>query len=275
MREMPCTRIEVLRGLLLAVYLGVGFSHSVASAAPVAEEPERIVWRKVPITIALPAGEERLLHFPEAVKVGLPPTLQGQLRIQSIEGTLYARADSAFESTRVLVQGLDSGQMYVLDLSAVSSGGSTAAITIHRPDEAGPVLPTQTPTDSIDPARWASPYGYATLTRFAAQQLYAPARLMAALPGVVRVPVRRDPVPLLRGGTVQAEPLVAWRSGTHYLTAVQLINTGDGPVVLDPRQLRGQWLTATFQHNRLHGAGSEADRTVVYLIADRPFAEAL
>ena len=68
-------------------------------------------------------GEERLLHFPETVKVGLPRTLQGQLRIQSIEGTLYARADAAFEATRVLVQGLNSGQMYVLDLSAVNSGG--------------------------------------------------------------------------------------------------------------------------------------------------------
>ena len=275
MRSIPFTRCEVLRGVLLAACLGVGFSQSVASAEPVAAEPERIAWRKVPIGITLSVGDERLLHFPEPVKVGLPPTLQGQLRVQSIEGTQYARAQTSFEATRVLVQGLESGQMYVLDLSAVISGGSTAAITIHRPDEAGPALATQTPTDSIDPTPWASPYGYATLTRFAAQQLYAPVRLAAPLPGVVRVPVRRDPVPLLRGGTVHAEPLIAWRSGTHYLTAVQLINTADAPVVLDPRQLRGQWLTATFQHNRLHSAGSEADRTVVYLIADRPFADAL
>lgn len=275
MKGIPSTRCSVLRGVLLALCLTAGAFQSVATAGPVAEVPERIAWRKVPIGIELPVGDERLLHFPEPVKVGLPPTLQGTLRIQSIEGTLYTRADAAFEATRVLVQGLDSGQMYVLDLSAVNSGGNTAAITVYRPDDGDTALATQTQSDISDPARWASPYGYATLTRFAAQQLYAPARLMAPLPGVVRVPVRRDRVPLLRGGTVDAAPLIAWRSGTHYLTAVQLINTGDAPVVLDPRQLRGQWLTATFQHNRLHGAGSEADRTVVYLIADRPFAEAL
>ena len=43
----------------------------------------------------------------------------------------------------------------------------------------------------------------------------------------------------------------------------------------DPRNLRGRWLTAAFQHNRLHAVGSEADRTVVYLISDRPFAASL
>ena len=49
----------------------------------------------------------------------------------------------------------------------------------------------------------------------------------------------------------------------------------DRPQTLDPRTLRGRWLTAAFQHNRLHEAGSEADRTVVYLISDRPFAASL
>jgi integrating conjugative element protein (TIGR03749 family) len=113
------------------------------------------------------------------------------------------------------------------------------------------------------------------LTRFAAQQMYAPARLLQDLPGVVRVPVKREPVALVRGDAVEAMPLVSWRAGDLYVTAAKLTNKTDRPQTLDPRTLRGRWLTAAFQHNRLHEAGSEADRTVVYLISHRPFAASL
>jgi integrating conjugative element protein (TIGR03749 family) len=272
-RKIPAAG-AALYAILLSVFLTAGVTKPTTAADGGPFEPERIAWRKVPIEITLPVGDERLLHFPEPVKVGLPPQLQAQLRLQSIDGTLYARANAPFDETRVLVQGLESGQMYVLDLSSSVDGASTA-ITVYRPDDPGLRPATQSPADQAERTPWASPYGYATLTRFAAQQLYAPARLLAPLPGVVRVPVRREPMPLVRGGAVTAEPLIAWRSGSHYLTAVQLTNTSDAPVTLDPRELRGRWLAATFQHNRLQAAGSEADRTVVYLIADRPFADAL
>ena len=114
-------------------------------------------------------------------------------------------------------------------------------------------------------------YGYVTLTRFAAQQLYAPARLLRDLPGVVRVPVARNEVALVRGASVRAEPLVAWRAGDLYLTAVKLTNRTDRALTLDPRTLRGAWLSASFQHNRLLPKGDESDTTAVYLISARPF----
>ena len=72
-----------------------------------------------------------------------------------------------------------------------------------------------------------------------------------------------------------AEPLAAWRAGDLYLTAVKLTNRTDRPLTLDPRRLRGMWLSAAFQHNRLHKKGDEADTTAVYLISVRPFEAAL
>ena len=39
-------------------------------AAP--EATERLTWRKTPMAIELPVGTERLVHFPGAVKVGVP-----------------------------------------------------------------------------------------------------------------------------------------------------------------------------------------------------------
>jgi hypothetical protein len=94
--------------------------------------------------------------------------------------------------------------------------------------------------------------------------------LLVFTPGIVRVPVNQAPMDLVRGGQVEAIPVAVWRAGLHTVTAVRLRNTSLHPVVLDPRELRGPWLTAAFQHNRLLPAGSEADTTAVYLIAERP-----
>jgi integrating conjugative element protein (TIGR03749 family) len=169
----------------------------------------------------------------------------------------------------VLVRGLDGGSVYLLDLFAKVESAATAPVEILDPDEA-----LEPGTAAVQPTGLRE-YGYVSLTRFAAQQLYAPSRLLEDLPGVVRVPSNRDPVALVRGDTIEAFPLVAWRAGDLFVTAVKLTNHTDQPQILDARTLRGAWLTATFQHNRLLGAGDEADRTVVYLISARPFASSL
>ncbi len=241
------------------------------SAALEATGPERIIWRKTPIELALTLGKERRVDFPGPVKVGVPATIQAVLRVQSVAGTIYLLAHQTFEPTRVMVRAMDTGAVYLLDLSASDEGGPSPPIEIRDPEAGGPG-----PFANLDEQSTGFPaYGYVALTRFAAQQLYAPARLLEGLPGVVRVPVRRDAVPLLRGGQVMAEPWVAWRAGDLYVTAVRLTNQSEQAVTLDPRALRGKWLTAAFQHNRLLHHGDEADTTTVYLISARPFETAL
>lgn len=274
-QHMPKVLITWLMGCLL---LPAGL------AAATSGSTERIAWQKVPIPLELKVGAERLVQFPVAVTVGLPAPLQGIVRVQSVAGTVYLLAQQPFAATRVVVRGLDDGRIYLLDLSAKVSpklsaqlstplsreadGAGTDPVEIFDPDEA---------RDERERAEQAGApaYGYVTLTRFAAQQLYAPARLLEGLPGVVRVPIEGKPVALVRGDTVEAIPLIAWRAGDLYLTALTLTNTTRRAQVLDPRTLRGRWLSATFQHNRLHPAGREADRTVVYLVSARPFAASL
>ncbi len=233
--------------------------------------PERITWRKTPIEFALTVGKERRVDFPGPVKVGVPATIQSVLRVQSVAGTVYLLAHQRFEPTRVMVRAIERGSMYLLDLSASDEGGPSPPIQILDPEAGEPdAVASKEERAASFPA-----YGYVALTRFAAQQLYAPARLLKGLSGVVRLPVRREAVKLLRGGQVMAEPLVAWRAGNLYVTAVKLTNQSDRAMTLDPRALRGTWLTAAFQHNRLLPGGDEADTTAVYLISARPFETAL
>ncbi|MFC6635870.1 TIGR03749 family integrating conjugative element protein [Microbulbifer taiwanensis] len=219
-------------------------------------------------------GEERLVHFPDSVSVGLPQGLTPLLRSQSINGTVYLLARQPFETTRVMVRSETEGPIFVLDISAQPADPEShplpdVQILVETPQAVGAVQ-----AESNGDLR-SLPWGYVALTRFAAQQLYAPTRLIPSQPGVVAMPVNAEPVDLVVGSKIEAVPVAAWKAGLQYVTAVKLINRTRKAVVLDPRELRGAWLAATFQHNRLLPAGSEADSTVVYLLSDRPFDVAL
>lgn len=248
---------------------------------------ERLFWDKVPLRITLPVGQERLVSFPGDVRVGIPQSLTNKLRTQSHAGTVYWLAKEAFEPQRIEVRDLTGQGIVLIDLSAEQSPDLP-----HNPIEilfkSGQTLPADgllsadgdsTPATShrkSKPGKQPQSANLVALTRFAAQQLYAPARLFKANPAIQRVSVSQTPIEhLLRGESLIATPMASWRSGRLYVTALEIKNTGPDPIDLDPRQLRGQWRAATFQHTRLHPAGSEADTSAVYLVSDRPFHEAL
>ena len=240
-------------------------------ADPITEAPERIVWDKTPIKLTLRVGRERRVTFPGDVRVGVSPALADVLRTQSVDGTVYWLAAKTFPTTRVQVREIDSGRVYLLDLQAKEHEGGGSPVEIHlrrtSPGDADDSLPGEDPAESLD---------FVALTRYAAHQMYAPKRLLRDPPGVFRARLNvKKPVPLVRGGAVEALPLAAWRGRGLYVTAIKLRNVTNGPVILDPRELRGQWLTATFQHTRLLSHGDEADTTCVYLISARPFEESL
>jgi len=274
MKEMKETKEmaqdkPLIRSITFCIAVIFLLAHTVAFAD---EITERIEWKKIPIKLNLKVGRERLIHFPSPIKVGLPGRLQPLLRAQSVDGTLYLLANSLFETTRVMVREIETGRIYLFDIAASKEGGQTRSVQIYSAEveSDSTAAPSGKGTHTTFPQ-----YSYVTLTRFASQQLYSPARLLQDLPGITRIPVTRKPVNLLHGGDIEATPLVAWRAGNLYLTALKLTNQTDQPQTLDPRNIRGIWLSAAFQHNRLLPAGDEADTTAVYLISARPFKTSL
>jgi len=261
MRETKPIHHVITTWLGVALFLVQSLAHADTDAL------ERIEWKKAPIRLELVVGQEQRIEFPAAVKVGVPASVQGVLRTQSVNGMVYLLAHTSFGSNRLMVRELDSGRIYLFDVKASEEGGANHPVQVYVTGD------SETPEDHAtggNDVGQGQP-GYIQLTRFAAQQLYAPARLVRVRPGIVRVPVSRDTVDLLHGGTVEATPLVAWRTDGLYITAVKLPNRTRQAQTLDPRDLRGAWLTATFQHHRLFPKGDEADTTAVYLISARPF----
>jgi hypothetical protein len=64
-----------------------------------------------PLAVPLVINQERVVFIDEDVRVGLPSTLTGKLRVQSTGGTLYLRASEAIAPTRLQLQSVTTGEI--------------------------------------------------------------------------------------------------------------------------------------------------------------------
>lgn len=245
-------------------------ANRVAAAAPAGGRTEHVVFNRLPVQILLAPGRERLVQFPFVPLIDVPPSLKGLLEVQIIEDTAYLTANSPLPRTRLVAHAIDGGAKLPLDVEAVDGKDATPILQIHLPNES-----SADDDDSSAGAARGNPdsaMGMIQLTRYAAQVLYAPSRLIPTYGGVRQEPVDRKPVVgLYRGGEVETAPLGAWSSGALHVTAIRFTNRSTHPVELDMERLRGRWIAATPQHWRLLPKGCEADTTAVYLISDRPY----
>jgi hypothetical protein len=70
---------------------------------------------------------------------------------------------------------------------------------------------------------------------------------------------------------VAITPLGGWGIGSRNVVALKVQNTASRKIILDPRVLQGQFVTATFQHRYLGPVGTPEDTTTLYLVtAGRP-----
>jgi len=238
---------------------------------PVPARAEQVVeWRNVPIPIVLVVDEERVLAFPDHVEVGVPANVTSALRTQSTGGTVLWLARRPFDTQRIQVRLLATGHVMLFDVTAIEAhtGGTPhgESVRVVFPDVLTAAEGAGVGDRALTPV---------TLTRYAAQQLYAPSRLLREIRGLRRVPMGvPESMALYRDARIGAQPLASWQGGGFYVTAVKLVNASYRRLMLDPRELRGRFVAVTFQHNSLGPKGSPSDATVAYFVTDRPFATA-
>ncbi len=232
----------------------------VVAAALAASSPNKLIWDDVPLSVSIPTSAETVLRVPEPVEIGVPPELASKLRVESIKNVVLLKPNASFEQGRLVLRALGANQVYLIDVTA-SANANTDRYELIAP-KALTDGPEHAPAQGED-VRIA-------LTRFASREFFAPQRLRGGL-SAVRVPVSLAPVAIYRGHAVQATQQASWSYANHFVTAVELLNLTPDTRELDPRQLRGDWLTATVQHTSLAPAGQAGERTLVYLVSARPF----
>ncbi|MGK0159252.1 TIGR03749 family integrating conjugative element protein [Pseudomonas mosselii] len=244
----------MMRVLILILVMASGWCSAVAAV-------EVKYWDRLPLAVPLTVGQERVLMLDEDVRVGLPSAIASKLRVQSVGGTVYLRAAEALPPTRLQLQSVKTGDIILIDIEALEGSEALEPVKIVAQIQ----VPDADTEKDAAPAATSVPV---VLTRYAAQNLYAPLRTVAPLPGVRRVPLT-DSIEfstLLPTERVSIKALAAWRLGDYWVTAVKIVNRGPGKVALDPRHLQATLYAATFQHADLGLAGTPEDTTVAYLV---------
>ncbi len=259
-----------MRGMLVLAWCFLMFAASTIGKAQ--EAPEIIRWDRKPISLSLAVGKERYVWFPGRVQPGIPPELTKKLRVQAVKDTIYLLASESFPTTRLPVRDLDTGDFYLFDIKTEDNAAATPVRVVKTTGRDEQALVEAPANESLD----AKEIGYVGLTRFAAQQIYAPERLTTQIQGISKVPLPATgkPITLYRGGAVASILVASWRGrGGLYVTAVTVSNTTTESMSLDPRLARGEWLAAAFHHQTLGPKGTPSDTSTLYLISDRPFLE--
>ncbi|MBC6957991.1 MAG: TIGR03749 family integrating conjugative element protein [Lautropia sp.] len=273
-----------MKRLAVPALAGVLLFLSLASAQAV----EILRWERLPLAVPLVVGQERVVFIDRNVRIGLPPGVGEHLRVQSAGGAIYLRASQPIAPTRLQLQDVESGALILLDIAAEPAKAGQAALepvrivegdaTASRGGAAGTSsganpnaedeAPREESASPSTPVRKRETPVPVVLTRYAAQNLYAPLRTVEPVAGIGRVNLRHDLAldTLLSTLPVRAQTLAAWRLEDQWVTAVRLTNTSARWLDLDPRALQGDFVAATFQHPTLGPAGQSADTTVVYLV---------
>ncbi|ABS46295.1 PFL4704 family integrating conjugative element protein [Yersinia pseudotuberculosis] len=239
---------------------------------------ELMKWERIPLQIPLNVGQERIVFVDKNVRVGFPPTLNGKLRVQSSGGAVYLSASEAFPVTRLQLQNKANGEIILLDVSAapgksirepvqlVYDGEVSSASTSDKTRISGNEQ-TAVISERRKPAKLNTPLPV-VLTRYAAQSLYGPLRTVEPVVSITNTALKLPSrlTTLYPSEPVEVSPLAGWSLNGYSVIALLVRNTATVNVILNPRMLQGEFISAAFQHPWLGKAGTPEDTTVLYLV---------
>ena len=280
--------------LILLILLPVlGFAEPNQSSATLTSNAsdEHVVFDKTPVQFVVPVGQQRMISFPDRVTITNTDArlTTDVVSILNNNGTLYITAKKAFSAILVPVKLIGSGQVVLVYLSSDSKAKDNNPLNVVVPQVSPPQYQAQN-QDSGDKAEPTLTFNAVTLLRFASQQ-FSYKRLATLPDGVSRTPLfTTRTVDIYYGDAVTAYPLASWRASDLYVSVVQVINTTDQILTLDPRYIIGYWQAAAFYRfdtvmlnqttvqtpfNVLTPQGTSRDYTLLLLVSNMPFGKAL
>lgn len=254
------------------------------------------VWDKTVIELEMIVGVEQIVIFPTDGAVGLPAALANKALFRTLftGETAYWMALQAFDKQRIKVR-LDSGEYVLFDVSArveKSPPESSERLQVVLPSE-GDKLQGMNPVLANGATR-AGEKGAATifeLIRYAAQDLYSPSRLVAAVPGVRNVPtgLTGNQNRLYNQGRHKGLVIIphkAWSVDGLFVTAFVVTNGHSHAITMDNRKVMHvaqthrngvgpHFLASAFYAPELMRRGEPGDRTTLFVVTDRPIASVI
>lgn len=236
---------------------------------------EVVTWERKPIKLLLKNDVERIVYFPDNVRVGIPPHLQDKLRVMSAEGAVYLKSSGDIKNERIQIQLIESGQIVLMDVVS-----SSKASKISQEDMK--VSVTSSYVDSVNEASYedVEPVTPIEITRYAAKQFYAPSRLRESDNRIQRTSVAKVNLPDLMVGRshrlFQMTPVASWQAnGNLYVTAIKVENVTYFKQHFLYSDINADYTHATFQHGHVTPKGQIGDTSMLYLVTNQPFESSL
>lgn len=277
------------------IALGVTLFVSAAGAWAI----EAVEWKRVPIKVELRVDETRILHFEDHVSIWRPEQLNGILKVESLQGSVYLEPTQEFEPTQIKVRFHSTNDIILLDVFADKSEGQAldemligvpsvrAALDAKLDEDGSSVTAQAEPAQPNLPAFLGGPQQAqqemtpTQVIRYISHRFYAPKRLHENDGRIQRTNIN----PNLKlddlfigqsAGLFDAKAVAAWKTNNGlYATAVQLRNKTVAQRKVNPFELNANFLYATTQHLVLSSKNVVGDTTMLYVITDKPFSSAL
>lgn len=245
---------------------------------------EVVHYTNKPVTVQLHAGEERKIQFGDHVKVGVTrkQEVEQLFRVQSAQGAVLVRPGKPFERERVVIKRITDGKVVLLDLIATEAPANAQSLEdmrIYLENENSIEQEVQAKEKEV--AEKGPPITPITLSRYAAQKLYAPTRLHKDIPGISEAnlnAVLNKEVRAFKGinrALTRVKPVLAYRANDLYVVALLVRNTTNELITLNYLDINLPFSHATYQHHQLSRRGTAGDRTILYLVNNRPLVETL
>jgi integrating conjugative element protein (TIGR03749 family) len=237
------------------------------------ENEVRLLDNNNPIAINLFVNKEVLLNFDNNIaNVAIKQQVAQKINQESIDKRLWIKTSAIFEDTKILVKDA-TGKIIVFIVNSSIANKDSNVVKKYKVVSVKKSINTV-----IKPANKQS-LSLVDLTRFASQSLYAPKRLIQDI-GLNRVPVTTNHINIFSCSYINcldivAKPLISWTDGNKYITAIEIKNIGNETINLDPRFLLGDFITATFQFNRISAKNTNNDTTVLYVVSKQSLEQSL
>lgn len=278
---------KVMWVTLFAVMLlpSLGFSKN-SIVENTSANDEHVVWVKTPINFVVPQNKQRMISFPARVEIDNqnPNLTTDKVTIYNNNGTLYVTAHKEFAPILLPIKVVSTGEVVLVYLSSNASTQDNNPLDVVIPSISKTAYSSgetkEKPTVTINDL---------SLLRFATEQ-FSLQRLASHPENITRTPMyTHRTVNIYYGDEVMGFPLISWRSGDLYVTAVQLKNTTKHTVYLNPGNLIGHWQAASFYrrdrmktlttpsvpYNKLTATGTKRDFTLLFVVSTKPFGESL
>lgn len=253
---------------------------------------QSVMWDKTVIELELSVGVEQMVQFSGSADVGVSGAMASTdvFRHLFVNNTAYWTAMQPFAKHRAQVRLHDTGEFVLFDVTAVNRA--------NPPKLAEPirvVLPEASMGQgvSIAGANQNSPGSISMfeLIRYAAQTDHSPARVVEAVSGVREVDHRISAELSALYNHADAGKLDmyvsgAWAGINLYVTAIEVRNRTDAPLLIDPTRLQhtahtpvngvAHHFIATAMIRREVGPrGQPNDTSLIYVVTERPFGSVI